>query len=498
MELHLEIKAVGKGAKGRTACGSSAYRACDRLIDNAGNVHDYSHKGGYVAGGIELPQGASEELRDRQTLWSRHEKRDVRKDAELFREITLALPNEFSYSSAEKAVRDLCGELTKLGMCVQWDIHDTSRVVNAEGKTVAKGKVQEGDGHVEIRNLHVHMMVTMRELLPDGTFGKKNRSWNRYNGGLNFAELLRPRAAEILNDELARNGSSEHVECESYADRGIDKIPQRHMGVAAAAMERRGVETAVGKRNRYIDWLNQIHAQNLREAESHKRKLDSLIAKAQNTKDGQEVFKDWDALFALLRDIRRAKAALKSEQGKLAKVISAYEEGNNDYLKWTGFDPDNAALRLALRETQEENSIKICQLELAEELILDSKELFKAHNKVVYTSNKAAWDQYQIERKGRRLAHYQRRMKSLGNYASHLRREVSLLDALFNTAEYQEYLLKVRSLEAERAKVWEEYQRTKNDIQQHKQDLKQHKADLKDAIKSEKQMKKVKKDGHDR
>jgi len=281
MELYLSPKVVGKGPKGRTACGSSAYRSCDRIIDNTGRVHDYRHKGGYVTGGIELPAGAPEELRNRQTLWSRHEEKDIRKDAELFREITVALPNELDYEASASVIRQLAKPLTDRGMCVQWDIHDTTKE--------------------EQRNLHAHLMVTMRTLQPDGTFGNKNRSWNRYNGGLNVADLLRPEAARLMNEELARFGSSERVEHESFADRGIDKIPTKHMGVEATAMERKGIKTNKGRRNRYIEWLNQIHAENLRQVETQTQsgRLEDLIAGARAQQGGNEAFKDWDALFAI-------------------------------------------------------------------------------------------------------------------------------------------------------------------------------------------------------
>ena len=41
MELYLDVKPIGKGSKGRTACGSAAYRSCDKVVDNNGRVHNY-------------------------------------------------------------------------------------------------------------------------------------------------------------------------------------------------------------------------------------------------------------------------------------------------------------------------------------------------------------------------------------------------------------------------------------------------------------------------
>ena len=466
MEMHLQVKVVGKGKKGRTACGSSAYRACDKLIDNAGNVHNYRNKGGYVTGGIELPSGVSEELRDRQVLWSRHEKRDIRKDAELFREVTLALPNELSYTAAARVLVGLSEKLTDKGMCVQWDIHDTTN----------RGQ----------RNLHAHMMITMRELLPDGTFGNKNRSWNKYNGGLNIAEILRPVAACLINEELSGIGSTKKVEHESYATRGIDKIPTKHIGVAATAMERKGVRTEKGNRNRYIDWLNRIHAENLRQVETQTQsgRLEDLIAGARAQEGGNEAFKDWDALFAMLRDARRCRAAMNNELGKLSKIISAYEEGNKGYLQWAGCDPESESQRMTIQMMQNDLRIKIKEMDVTEAFLLDSKELYRAHNRAVYTARKAAWDQYQIDRNKRYMSYCIRRLESIEGYMSYLKHSISLFDAIFDTDEWKKYQTTMNALQRQRSELKESLARARADLREHKAGLKEHKKEARAAKKA--------------
>ena len=482
MELYLSPKVVGKGPKARTACGSSAYRSCDKIIDNTGRVHDYRHKGGYVAGDIELPEGAPSELRDRQTLWSRHEKKDIRKDAELFREITVALPNELDHVGAGNVMRELSKILTDKGMCVQWDIHDTTK----EGQ----------------RNLHGHMMVTMRELLPDGTFGNKNRSWNKYNGGLNVAEILRPEAARLMNEELARIGSSERVEHKSFADRGIDKIPTQHVGVEATAMERKGIKTVKGNRNRYIEWLNQIHAENLRQVEAQTRsgKLEDMISGARAQQDGHEAFKDWDALFAMLRDTRRCRAAMNSELGKISKVISAYEEGNKSYLQWAGCDPESELQRETLRTMQNDLRIKIKEMDITETFLLDSKELYKAHNRAVYTAKKVAWDQYQMDRNRHWMSYCVERLSRLEDYMDYLNNSISLFDVVFNTDEWKNYQTKMGELQLQRIKLKEIYARNRAELKQRKSDLKEHKKEAKKARKEDRKLhvEKAKKDQPER
>ena len=274
MELHFHCKAISKGTNGRTACGSAAYRSCTRIIDNNGEVHDYTNKEGHIRGGVVLPAGASEELCDLQTLWQRHEIKDIRKDAQLYRDIEVAFPNELSYDAIERVTLKVCRELADEGMCIQWDIHDNE---------------EEAKKGLKERNKHVHMMSTMRELLEDGTFGNKNRSWNRYNGGLNIADLLREEVANLMNEELATIGSEEKVEFKSFEERGIDRIPTGHIGVAAMGMERKGIKTDRKANNDEIKRINKEHRTYLEKLEEYRKKREEvsrvMIENAQQAKE---------------------------------------------------------------------------------------------------------------------------------------------------------------------------------------------------------------------
>ena len=488
MELHLSPRVIGKGSKGRTACGSAAYRSCSKIVDNDGIVHDFRNKREYVAGGVELPECAPEDLCDPQTLWQRHEQKDRRQDAQLYRDIEFSVPNELSYSACERIARALAAELTAKGMCVQWDVHDkrTFEFEDENGKCRRidnpKNKVP-GVAYKEVRNLHVHMMVTMRELLPDGTFGNKNRAWNKFNGGLNIADLLRPKAAELMNRELEAIQSDERVDYLSYADRGIDKIPTTHVGVAATAMERKGKDTERGSDRKYIEWLNEIHAENVRAAQKNVRRLDELIRRAEKITETEEVYKEWDALFAYLRDIRRAKSAVANELKKLNKVAFAYAQKDRKYLMWAGCNPDDRAQEITINAMV--GSLQMSQKELAEaeKIVLRSKEKIKMHNKVVYASHKVDWDAYQLERNQRGINYYVRRIRSLNKYLSSLRRGVSLLDTIFQTDKFQEYIKKVNEIRCQQDQLWADYAKKRSEIERNRHDLKQHKQNLKQAQK---------------
>ncbi len=67
-----------------------------------------------------------------------------------------SLPNDWSYELAEEVVRDYVRRnFVDMGMCADWAIHDSE---NDKGQ----------------RNLHIHVLLTMRPSLKTGN-GEQNR-----------------------------------------------------------------------------------------------------------------------------------------------------------------------------------------------------------------------------------------------------------------------------------------------------------------------------------
>ena len=103
-----------------------------------------------------LPEGAPERLGDRASLWNEVERVEKRKDAQLSREVMIALPAELSHSQKEALAREYVQEeFVSQGMIADIGYHDF-------------------DSH----NPHAHIMLTMRDVDGDG-FGKKRREWNK-------------------------------------------------------------------------------------------------------------------------------------------------------------------------------------------------------------------------------------------------------------------------------------------------------------------------------
>ena len=119
---------------GSSAVASAAYRSASRMRDERiDRVQDFSAKRGVVHSEVLLPDGAPEHLGDRERLWNDVEAFEVRKDAQLAREVEFAIPREMTQAQGIELARDFAqAEFVDQGMIadlnVHWDIGE-DRVV---------------------------------------------------------------------------------------------------------------------------------------------------------------------------------------------------------------------------------------------------------------------------------------------------------------------------------------------------------------------------------
>jgi Ti-type conjugative transfer relaxase TraA len=203
---HLHAKIVSRG-KGQSVVASAAYRAGASLYDERlGQVWDYTRKRGVEHTEILTPYGAPEWVRDRERLWNEVERVERRKDAQLAREIEIALPVELTKDQQIALMRDF-----------------------SQRAFVAKGMVADFALHLDNpQNPHAHLLLTTRDLTPEG-FGLKRRDWNAKT------ELLtwRQQWAEIGNEHLARAGLDLHIDHRSLEAQGIYLVAGRKLGLSA-------------------------------------------------------------------------------------------------------------------------------------------------------------------------------------------------------------------------------------------------------------------------
>lgn len=76
------------------------------------------------------------------------------------------------------------------------------------------------------RNPHVHMLMTTRPLLQDGTFGKKDRSMNKRP----YLKYVRDKWFDELNLWYQFKGIDKVVSAKSFKQQGLDRKPTKHVG----------------------------------------------------------------------------------------------------------------------------------------------------------------------------------------------------------------------------------------------------------------------------
>jgi Ti-type conjugative transfer relaxase TraA len=226
--FHLRAKIIGRSATQRSVAGAvsyrvgsrhgaaaMAYRAGEPLRDpRSGIVFDYSAKGRIDAEGfgilhteIMLPGGAPAWMADRQALIDAIEAAETRKDAQLLREIEVSLPRELTLEQQVALVRAFVeSAFVSKGMVADIALHDE----------------RASDGG---RNPHAHILLTMREVTPDG-FGKKVRAWNKPA----LVREWRETWATMANEMLAALGIEKRLDHRAHKDRGIALEPDVYIG----------------------------------------------------------------------------------------------------------------------------------------------------------------------------------------------------------------------------------------------------------------------------
>ncbi|KQT20423.1 MULTISPECIES: Ti-type conjugative transfer relaxase TraA [unclassified Bradyrhizobium] len=216
---HLHVKVIGRKS-GSSAVASAAYRSGSRLRDERlDRSHDFSSKRGVVHSEVLLPENAPEAWSDRERLWNDVEAFEVRKDAQLAREVEFALPREMTQAQGIELARDFVqAEFVDQGMIADLNVHLD---IGEDG----------------MPKPHAHVMLTMRAVDENG-FGQKVRDWNRTE----VVERWRERWAELANERLAELDIDARIDHRSLEAQGIALEPQNKIGAPAKRIEDRGIE----------------------------------------------------------------------------------------------------------------------------------------------------------------------------------------------------------------------------------------------------------------
>lgn len=259
---HFHVSRVLR-SRGQSSVEAAAYRAGARLEDYYyGKIADYTAKGGVICAEILAPDYVPESFYNREFLWNAVEEVEKHPKAQLVYSFDIALQNEFTIEENIAIARQFVTEnLVAKGMIVDMAVHDRDK----------------GEG---IPNPHIHVMCPVRPMREDGTWGEKQKreylfdadgnlildekgkqkfnavtttDWNRPE----VLEQWRKAWADLVNEEFRKRGIKEQIDHRSYAEQGIDLIPQVHEGPHVRNMEAKGIVTEKGSLNRWIKEINK-------------------------------------------------------------------------------------------------------------------------------------------------------------------------------------------------------------------------------------------------
>ena len=304
------FKIISRG-KGQSCMASCAYYTGEKKYSEYECCWKYPHSSPSRVKLVEvmLPSNAPRAYADPQTLWNAVDAAETSVNAQTARSMLFALPRELTDEQNLALVRDFCQkEFVDKGMVCNFFYHD------------------KDDG-----NPHVHIMLTLRAMDENGKWLPKsknvyaldengnrirtpNGSWKRIKvdtvdwNERKYGEIWRQDWAAAQNAALKAAGRMERVDMRSLERQGVeDRLPQKHLGPTASALERKGVSSERGDENRKIISGNK------------------MLASLQKTVRG---IGDW--LDELRKAVSRQQIIESPDDYPLSDVITAYLDMRRD------------------------------------------------------------------------------------------------------------------------------------------------------------------------
>ena len=225
---HLHAQVV-KRSSGASAVAGAAYRAGELLFDErTGEAHNYSKRRDVAHAEVLLPAVAPAWMADRGRLWNAAEAAETRSNAQVAREVRLAIPKELAAAAGRSLVRDYVRrEFVGEGMAADVAVH-------GEG----------GD------NPHAHVMLSMRRVTGEGFARRKNRDWN----AVEKLQHWRASWADAANGALERAGYPDRIDHRTLAAQRAEALQR-----AEAIEAERGDPDRAHEQARVLDRPPSMH-----------------------------------------------------------------------------------------------------------------------------------------------------------------------------------------------------------------------------------------------
>nr|WP_253263443.1 MobQ family relaxase [Enterococcus cecorum] len=256
---HFSMQVAKRGNGKRSLIAMAAYRSGERLYSELYEKENYyGHRSVKPDAFILKPDYVPEEFGNREYLWNKMELAETSSNAQLCREVNIALPVELSNEDQKELVTKYVQKMF-----------------------VSKGMIADVAIHRDdSNNPHVHIMLTMRKVDENGQIlnkrkrvplldehGKQvyNEKGHRKTVSIKTTdwdkkELLleaRKEWANVTNKLLRERGINEQITDKSHKELGRKELPTIHEGVLSRKLEERGIVTDQVKHNQLVREHNQ-------------------------------------------------------------------------------------------------------------------------------------------------------------------------------------------------------------------------------------------------
>lgn len=261
---HFSAKVISRG-KGQSAIASASYRSGEKLKDERTGEMKFYRRDVQPDSMILAPSHSPEWVKDRQKLWNEVENAEKRVNSQLARDVEISLPRELSHAQQKELIQNYAQEqFVNKRMVADISIHRDNE-----------------------SNPHAHIMLTTREISPEG-FTNKNRDWNDRQQ----LEQWREQWSVSANKTMEREGINERIDHRSFEKKNIEELPTQHLGHQAHALEKKGVQTERGDYNREVKAYNQEIRKNVVELQKYreeKQQIERNIRNKANPNKAKEV-----------------------------------------------------------------------------------------------------------------------------------------------------------------------------------------------------------------
>jgi hypothetical protein len=231
---YLRSKHISRG-KGSRATRAAAYRAGERIHDErTSDVYDHSDRHDVAYKEVVLPTDLTDRAdmawtQDRSILWNAAEHAGLRRNSRVAREWLVLLPPELTAAQRAQLVHTFAKELANKYRCA------------------VDATVHEPRPGADSRNHHAHLLMTTREVSPEGLgprtsleLGGRERHRLGIAGSSREEYVsIRERWAQLTNEALQKAGLATRIDHRSFKRQGLDREPSPDIPEKVFYAERR-------------------------------------------------------------------------------------------------------------------------------------------------------------------------------------------------------------------------------------------------------------------